>query len=36
MQMDTLDLAVIDQTLGVVLKHGSDLERARRDLRFAG
>jgi MoxR-like ATPase len=36
MEMGTLDLKVIDETLGVVLKHGSDLERARRDLRFAG
>jgi MoxR-like ATPase len=36
MQLDTLDMEAIDQTLGVILKHGSDLERARRDLRFAG
>jgi MoxR-like ATPase len=36
LQMDTLDLKVIDETLGVILKHGSDLDRARRDLRFAG
>jgi MoxR-like ATPase len=36
MEMGTLDLKVIDETLGVVLKHNSDLERARRDLRFAG
>jgi MoxR-like ATPase len=36
MEMGTLDLKVIDETLGVVLKHSSDIERARRDLRFAG
>jgi len=36
LQLDTADLTVIDQTLGVVLKHGSDLERARKELRFAG
>ncbi len=36
MQIGSVDAAVIDQTLGVVLKHSSDLERARKDLRRAG
>jgi MoxR-like ATPase len=36
MQIGSVDAAVIDQTLGVVLKHSSDLERARKDLRPAG
>ena len=31
---DTLDAAVIDRTLGVVLKHASDHERAVRELRL--
>jgi MoxR-like ATPase len=35
LQVDTLDAAVIDSTLGVVLKHVSDQERARRTLREA-
>jgi MoxR-like ATPase len=30
----TLDAAMIDATLGVVLKHGSDLDRAVRELRL--
>ena len=30
----TLDAAAIDQTLGVVLKHASDHERAVRELRL--
>ncbi|WGL52738.1 MoxR family ATPase [Nocardioides sp. BP30] len=33
LQRDTLDAAAIDATLGVVLKHASDQERARRALR---
>jgi MoxR-like ATPase len=36
MQIGSVDAAVIDQTLGVVLKHSSDLARARKDLRLAG
>lgn len=35
LQRDTLDAAAIDATLGVVLKHVSDQERARRALRDA-
>ena len=35
LQRDTLDQAAIDATLGVVLKHVSDQERARRELRLA-
>lgn len=34
LQLDTLDEAVVAQTLGVVLKHASDTERARRELRL--
>jgi MoxR-like ATPase len=34
LQIDTLDAATIDATLGVVLKHGSDLDRAVRELRL--
>jgi MoxR-like ATPase len=34
LQCDTLDEAAIDTTLGVVLKHVSDQERARRELRL--
>ncbi|HET6167557.1 MAG TPA: MoxR family ATPase [Marmoricola sp.] len=36
MQIGSFDAEVVDQTLGVVLKHGSDLERARKELRLAG
>jgi MoxR-like ATPase len=36
MQVGSFDADLIDQTLGVVLKHGSDLERARKELRLAG
>jgi len=35
LQAGTLDAATIDATLGVVLKHVSDQERARRELRLA-
>jgi len=35
LECDTLDPATIDATLGVVLKHVSDQERARRELRLA-
>jgi len=35
LQSDTLDAGAIDATLGVVLKHVSDQERARRELRLA-
>jgi MoxR-like ATPase len=34
LQIDTLDAATIDATMGVVLKHGSDLDRAVRELRL--
>ena len=34
LQAGTLDAAMIDATLGVVLKHASDQERARRELRL--
>lgn len=36
LQVGSFDATVIDQTLGVVLKHSSDLERARKELRYAG
>jgi MoxR-like ATPase len=36
LQIDTLDAAAIDATLGVVLKHASDLDRAVRELRLRG
>ena len=35
LECDSLDPATIDATLGVVLKHVSDQERARRELRLA-
>jgi len=35
LQIGSLDQDAIDQTLGVVLKHVSDQERARRELRLA-
>jgi MoxR-like ATPase len=34
LETDTLDAAAIDATLGVVLKHSSDLDRAVRELRL--
>jgi len=34
LQTETLDAAAIDATLGVVLKHASDLDRAVRELRL--
>jgi MoxR-like ATPase len=34
LQIDSLDAAAIDRTLGVVLKHVSDQKRARRELRL--
>lgn len=34
LQIDSLDAAAIDRTLGVVLKHVSDQNRARRELRL--
>jgi MoxR-like ATPase len=34
LQIDSLDAAAIDRTLGVVLKHVSDQTRARRELRL--
>ena len=34
LHLDTLDETVVAQTLGVVLKHSSDQERARRELRL--
>jgi MoxR-like ATPase len=35
LQVDSLDPGVIDSTLGVILKHVSDQDRARRELRLA-
>lgn len=35
LQVDSLDAGVIDSTLGVILKHVSDQDRARRELRLA-
>jgi len=34
LDLDTLDAAAIDATLGVVLKHSSDVDRAVRELRL--
>ncbi|HNN48050.1 MAG TPA: MoxR family ATPase, partial [Marmoricola sp.] len=34
LQVETLDAAAIDQTLGVILKHASDHQRAIRELRL--